>query len=246
MSTHTMENNYLTGKRILITGSSRGIGAATARLARAYGAEVILHGKTDSEQLRSLAQELNTPYRVFFDVANPEEIRAGLAEIVSLDVLVNCAGINPSKAFDEIDEPLFDRVFDTNVKGTFFCIQEAVKRMHNSGSVVNLSSVKGFPPSAGRPAYAASKGAINTLTASLAKELAPRIRVNAVAPGFTNTEMMHQTMSPRIKAQIESALLKRPAQSEEIAEAILFLASDKASFITGQTLLVDGGYSLAV
>ena len=112
------------------------------------------------------------------------------------------------------------------------------------GKIVNISSIKGFPQTAGRAAFASSKAAILTLTASLAKEFAPHILVNCVAPGFTETETTKQAWTERIYAQIKEAPLGRAATPQEIAEVIVFLASDKSNYITGQTILVDGGYSI--
>lgn len=119
-----------------------------------------------------------------------------------------------------------------------------IPHLKKNGSIVTIASVRGFPQASGRPAYAATKAAIIALTASLAKEFAPDIRVNSVAPGFTETDMA-KTWAPDVRKLSEQSLLGRLAQPSEIAEAVAFLLSDRASFMTGQTMLVDGGYMLA-
>lgn len=240
----------LENKTILITGSSRGIGAATARLAKNYGANVILHGKTLSQPLKDLAKEINSPY-VFCDITDEEEVKNAVLKILEdagkIDVLVNSAGLNISKPFMKLSSEVWLDIFKVNVLGTvnFSKAVIPVMQKNKSGKIINLASVKGYPKTSGRAAYASSKAAIITLTASMAKEFAPHILVNAVAPGFTDTEMTESTWSERVQKQVNQTLLGRMAKPEEIAEVILFLASDKASYMTGQTILVDGGYSLA-
>ncbi|MEK7509192.1 MAG: SDR family oxidoreductase [Patescibacteria group bacterium] len=235
----------LRGKTILITGSSRGIGAATARLAKKYGATVILHGKEDSKELKKLSKELAAQY-VVFDVADERAARKAIAKR-GVDILVNNAGISISKPFQELTSRDWHETLSTNVMGVVnvskAVIPAMVKRKH--GTIVNVSSIKGYPHTAGRAAFAASKAAIITLTASMAKEFAPQIRVNAVAPGFTETETTKKAWGERIYTQISTTPLGRAAQPEEIAQAILFLASDASAFMTGQTMIVDGGYSIA-
>ncbi|MBI5469863.1 glucose 1-dehydrogenase [Candidatus Kaiserbacteria bacterium] len=236
----------LENKTILITGSSRGIGAATARLAVAYGGNVILHGKDDSAELRSLAKELDAEY-VFFDVGNEAAVEKGIKKLGSIDILVNNVGISISKPFLELTNKDWDDTLSTNVMGVVNVSKTVIPGMleRKSGTIINTSSIKGYPHTAGRAAFAASKAALITLTASMAKEFAPNIRVNAIAPGFTETATTKDAWTERIYKQIRSTPLGRAAKPEEIAEVILFLASDKASFITGETLVVDGGYSIA-
>ena len=236
----------LSHKRILITGSSQGIGAATARLAKSYGAEVILHGKTESPALRALADELGARY-IFCDVADEAAVRKEVEKIGGVDVLVNNAGISISKPFLELTTDDWVQVLSTNVLGVVNASKAVLPGMQErkSGRIINISSIKGLPHAAGRAAFAASKAAIIAMTASMAKEFAPHVLVNCVAPGFTETETTKAAWSERIYEQIKKSPLRRAAQPEEIAEAILFLASDKASYITGQTLVVDGGYSIS-
>lgn len=235
----------LQGKTILIPGSSRGIGAATAKLAKNYGAEVILHGRGESQDLRNLAKELNARY-IFCDVADEVAVQNSIQGIERIDVLVNCAGITNSKVFIETTDEDWLEIFKVNVLGTTHFCKAVLPLMQKNGygRVVNIASVRGYGITSGRAAYSASKAAIINLTCTLAKEYAPTIAVNAIAPGFTRTDMS-KTWGERVWNQVKQSLLNRIAEPEEIGEAICFLASEKASFITGQTLLVDGGYSIA-
>ncbi len=233
------------GKTVLVTGSSRGIGAATARLAKQYGAEVILHGRSESDELKKLSGALGSRYLVA-DVADEAAVLDSIKDLEKIDALVNCAGItNPKSFMDSTDEDWLD-VFNVNVLGTVHFCKAVIPIMQKNGygRIVNISSIRGYGITSGREAYSVSKAAIINLTASLAKDYAPMIAVNAVAPGFTETDMA-KTWSEKVWAQVKQSLMNRVAQPEEIAEAVCFLASEKASFITGQTLLVDGGYSIA-
>ena len=240
------KNPYsLENRTILVTGSSRGIGAATARLAKQYGAEVILHGKTESNALKSLSRELDSKY-IFCDVADEYAVKREVGRLRGINVLVNNAGINPSKTFMDLTGDDWKNIFDVNLLGPVYFSQAVIPRMKEKGfgKIINISSAKGFPHVIGKPAYASAKAAINRLTTSMAEEFAPYILVNAVAPGFTKTEMVEQTLSEKIQGQINRIPLKRIAEANEIAEVILFLASDKSSYITGQTISVDGGFSI--
>lgn len=240
----------LKDKTILITGSSSGIGAATARLAKEYGAKVILHGKEESETLKSLAKELNCEY-IFCDVSDKSTVESAVANVLSkvnkIDILINSAGIAPSQEFLESTDEHWMEVFKVNVLGTTHFCQAVIPQMQNNkyGRIVNISSIKGYPVTSAPTAYSASKAAIVNITASLAKKFAPDIFVNAVAPGYTDTPMSLTRTSSKAMEKAKNALMGRVAEPKEIAEAILFLASDRASFITGQTLLVDGGYSIS-
>ncbi len=239
----------LKDKIILITGSSSGIGAATAKLAKEYGATVILHGKTENEDLKNLAKNLDCEY-IFCDVSDKtaveSETKRILKKIKRIDILVNSAGISLNQKFLESTDEVWLDVFKTNVLGTTHFCQAVIPEMQNNnyGRIVNIASIRGFYTTAGNASYSASKAAVVNLTSVLAKQFAPNILVNAVAPGFTNTPIA-ETWNEQVKIQTKNNLLERIAKPEEIAEVILFLASDKASFITGQTILVDGGYSIS-
>jgi 3-oxoacyl-[acyl-carrier protein] reductase len=233
-------------KVILITGSSRGIGAAIARLAKSQGYEVILHGKTQSSYLLDIAKELNSEYLVF-NLSKENEVKQALSKISQIDVLINSAGVNISKAFDNLTDNDWRAVYDTNLFGLVNVIRHAVPIMKDSkniGKIVNIASIKGLYASVGRVAYASSKAAVINLTVGLAKELAPGILVNAVAPGFTNTEMTSNTWSDRIKNQVDNILLKRMCSPEEVAKLVLFLSGGSNEYITGQTINIDGGFSI--
>ncbi len=239
----------LKNKIILITGSSSGIGAATARLAKEYGARVILHGKTESKELKELAEELNCDY-IFCDVADKKavdsEVQKILKKVRRIDLLVNSAGIAPRATFLESTDNLWLDVFKVNVLGTTHFCQAIIPQMQKNkyGRIVNIASIRAYVNTAGRPAYSASKAAIVNLTAVLAKEFAPNIAVNAVAPGYTNTPIA-KNWDDAVWKKVKTSLLGRIAEPKEIAEVILFLASERSSFITGQTILVDGGYSIS-
>ncbi len=240
-------------KTILVTGSSRGIGAAIARLARKYRAKVILHGKSVSEQLKSLAQELDASY-VTFDVADEEAVEREVGKLGVIDILVNNAGINPSKTFQNLSTSDWQRIFDVNLFGVVNVSRAVLGGMveRRAGTIVNIASIKGFHHVAGKPGYASAKAALIQLTARMAEEFAPQgIRINAVAPGFTETELTAETLQQEeaqgktnLRDQIAKIPLKRMASPEEIAEAVLFLANDKSGYTTGQCLAVDGGLSI--
>jgi len=233
-------------KKIFITGSSRGIGAAIARLAKERGYDVMLHGRSNSSHLMNLAKELDSKY-IIFDITKDDEVERAVREINYIDVLVNSAGVNISKAFDNLTDSDWKAIYDVNLFGLVNVTRHVVpimKRSKSTGKIINIASIKGLYASVGRVAYASSKAAVINLTTGLAKELAPGILVNAVAPGFTNTEMTDTTWSDRIKKQVGNILLKRMADPKEIAEIVLFLSSTENEYITGQTINIDGGFSI--
>jgi 3-oxoacyl-[acyl-carrier protein] reductase len=233
-------------KKILITGSSRGIGAAIARLAKEKGYDVLLHGRTPSSSLVNLARELDSKY-ITFDVSKEDEVKQALSEVSCIDILINSAGVNISKTFDNLTDSDWKTIYDINIFGLVNVTRHVVpimKRSQSIGKIVNIASIKGLYASVGRVAYASSKAAVINLTTGLAKELAPKILVNAVAPGFTSTEMTDNTWSDRIKKQVDNILLKRMANPKEIAEVVLFLSSGANEYITGQTINIDGGFSI--
>ena len=233
-------------KVIFISGSSRGIGAAVARLAKKQGYEVLLHGKSQSNHLKNLANELDSDF-ITFDLTKEEEIKYAISKINRINILVNSAGINISKPFDDLSYSDWKQTYDVNLFGMVNLIKHTLPIMKNTlilGKIINIASIKGLYASVGRVAYASSKAAVINLTAGLAKELAPNILVNAVAPGFINTEMTKKSWSSRIEKQTENILLKRIADPMEIAEVVLFLSSSKNEYITGQTINVDGGFSI--
>lgn len=243
------------GKRVLITGGARGIGLTTARMLLAEGARVGIVAKTEENLERAAAeardrgQALET-FRA--DVARPEQARGAVEAFVQgsggIDVLVNNAGMTIPKPFLERTAEDWIRTLEVNLVGAFLCAQAAAKPMlaQGSGKIVNISSIRGIPH-CGREGvmdYSAAKSGLISLTKTLAKELAPRITVNSVAPGHTVTDLTAGLPDAVKQKMIEGTPLGRMAQPEDIAKAILFLASEDADFITGQVLLVDGGFSL--
>lgn len=234
---------------ILITGSSRGIGAATARLAKERGFEPILHGRTESDELLSLAGLLNADY-IFCDVNDSEAVKtavSGLIERVGvIYALINCAGIHPKFVpFIESTDKDWEDIFKTNLLGVIhFCqavIPHILERGH--GRIVNVSSTRGFPQMANQwnYVYAAAKAALNSVTVEMAKEFAPNILVNAISPGYVATERTEK-WNEITWQKAKSVPLGRPIESREVAGAILFLATTTA--MTGANLVIDGGQTV--
>jgi len=239
-------------KVVLITGSSRGgMGAEAAKLAAQEGATVILHGHTENQELKDLAKELSADY-VVCDVGDKAAVNTAVETVIKkhghIDVLINCAGIADAAPFLDSDDEHWERIFRVNVLGTVHFIQSVAPHMlkAKTGRIVNVSSIRGHDNTSSSriAAYSASKASVVNLTAALAKEFAPYIAVNCVSPGFTMTHLS-SGWTAAVHAQVKTALLQRAAQPKELAEPIIFLASDRASFITGQTLIVDGGYGMA-
>lgn len=242
----------LKNKVAVITGGSRGIGFATADRFLTEGAVVIITAsRPDSAQKGAdRLKELHPGASVEGispDLSSLENVRAAFGDIVSrygrIDILVNNAGVSESTPFTEYTEEAFDKVMDLNVKGVFNATKAASEFMIDQGSGVVLStssmvSIYGQPSGI---AYPASKFAVNGLTVSLARELGPKgIRVNAVAPGIIETDMMKAVPKEIIDPMIRQIPLRRLGQPEDIANAFVFLASDEASYITGVVLSVDG------
>ncbi len=245
----------LSGKTALVTGASRGIGREIAITLARYGATVIVNynGSKDraEEVVKTIEAAGGKAEAVQCSVANTEAVDAMVKGLIEkyghIDILVNNAGITKDNLMIKMSESDFDSVIDTNLKGCFNTIKALYRQLlkQKSGRIVNLSSVSGIMGNAGQTNYAASKAGVIGLTKSVAKELAPRgITVNAVAPGFVDTEMT-AAMTEQAKEAVLSAIpLKREGKPEDIAETVAFLVSDKASYITGQVITVDGGMTM--
>lgn len=239
----------MTKKTMLITGSSRGIGAAIAQLAHTQGFDVILHGRRKTPTLEALATELDARV-VTFDVSDETAVNAGIESLgnIRIDALVNCAGVViPGNTLESEYKNWMD-TYTINVMGAVNVVKAVAPIMtkHRQGKIVNVSSIHGHDhiASEGVIAYSASKAALLNLTVSWAREFAPYINVNAISPGFTLTDMS-ETWPDHVQKQATSNLRGRVATTTDIANAVLFFAGDQSDFITGQSLIVDGGYTVA-
>ncbi|MCI8534545.1 MAG: 3-oxoacyl-[acyl-carrier-protein] reductase [Hungatella sp.] len=245
----------LTDKVAVVTGASRGIGQEIAKTLAAQGATVIVNYNGSAQKAAETIQEIETmggkAEAVQCDVSDFDKAKELLDYVIKtyghVDILVNNAGITRDNLMMRMSEEDFDTVISTNLKGAFNCIRHVARQMlkQKSGRIINISSVSGVLGNAGQINYAASKAGIIGMTKSAARELASRgITVNAIAPGFINTEMtavLPETVKEGAVAQIP---MKVFGETKDVAEATAFLASDKARYITGQVLCVDGGMAM--
>lgn len=243
-------SGLLAGKVCLITGSTRGIGKAIAMLFASEGAEVIVNGSRHGTADEWIAQSMykDNLHAFYFDVSDPSEIRKNVMEIKKqfgkIDVLVNNAGIEKNELIGMISRTNMEKMFGVNVYGTIEMIQAVSRimaRNEHGGCIINMASLVGLRGNPGQLVYSATKGAIVSITKTAAKELAKKnIRVNAIAPGLTHTEMMEQTDADKLKKRIDNISLGRVAEPEDIAGVCLMLASGYAGYVSGQVLPVDG------
>ena len=245
----------LEGKIALVTGAAKGIGRAIALALAADGATVIVNYNGSAQKAEAVVDEIKAlgkdseAYQC--NVANTADVDAMIKDVIkrygSLDILVNNAGITRDNLIMKMSEEDFDAVIDANLKGCFNTIKAVSRQMlkQRAGRIINITSVSGILGNAGQANYSASKAGVIGLTKSVARELSSRgITCNAVAPGFIDTEMTAQ-MADKAKEAVQAQIpLGRVGKVDDIAEVVTFLASEKASYITGQVISVDGGMSI--
>ena len=247
-------NFSLEGKVALVTGASYGIGFAIASGMAKAGAKIVFNDIKQELVDKGLAAYKEAgidAHGYVCDVTSEEQVNAMVAQIAKdvapIDILVNNAGVVDDAYLLMLNNDSLDRSLDINVKGYFYCSQQAELKMfkQKSGRIVNVSSVSSKLALAGQSVYGATKGAVNSMTATLAKELAPYgIQVNAVAPGFITTEMIEAIPEEKKEEYLKNIPMGRLGKVEEVAEVVNMLCSDVASYITGQVIVIDGGLSL--
>lgn len=246
----------LKGKVALITGSVRGIGKAISLCFAKAGADVVINYISDRSELEAnnLVEELKQmgvkALAIKADISKSEEAKSLIAEAIKhfgkLDILVNNAGITKDMLLLRMTEQEFDKVIEVNLKGIFNCTKEASRAMlRTGGSIINMTSVVGINGNAGQSNYAASKAGVIGFTKSVAKEFAgKKLRVNAIAPGFIETDMT-SVLADKVKEDVMRNIpMKRFGASDEVAKVALFLASDLSSYVTGEVIKVDGGMAM--
>ncbi len=244
-------NSTLKGKVALITGAARGIGRAIAERLSRDGAAVAVNYASNAAEAEKVVAQIESSggmaLAIQADVGRVAEIvrlfDEAIARFGKLDILVNNAGIMPVNPVSAVTEAEFDRIFAVNVKGTFFACQQAATRLSEGGRIINMSSSTTARVMPTYGAYVATKGAVEQLTRSLAKELGPRhITVNVISPGPTETELFTAGKSPdQIQQFALMAALGRLGRPADIAEVVAFLASEAAGWVTGQNIRVNGG-----
>ena len=241
------------GKRVLVTGGSRGIGRATVEAFREAGARVAVNGRTaesTAEGIVAMGDDglIAAPGDIGTVAGCEAAVGAALDAFGGLDVLVNSAGVAKARSVETCDEAFWDEVIDINLKGTFFCIRAAAAALRESrGSIVNVASTSGLTGDANLSTYCASKGGVVLLTKALSGEFAPEVRINCVCPGWVDTDMakvyINRSDDPAAaRAEINAdSPMGRIARPDEIAASILYLASKAAGIVTGVVLPIDGG-----
>ncbi len=244
----------LKDKIAFITGSTRGIGWAIAQQFAALGATVLINGRSDETIVTQRVAEIKESYNVVcegfcFDVANPDALKLFYQQVLKsykrIDILVNNAGILEDALIGMITSSMLERIYNTNVNATLMNLQYASKLMIRNnlgGSIINMASILGVKGNVGQTAYSASKAAVIGITMSAAKEMSQhKIRVNAVAPGYIETDMLKSLNESKAQQIVTNIGLKRFGKPEEVAKLVAFLASDASQYITGQVINIDGG-----
>jgi 3-oxoacyl-[acyl-carrier protein] reductase len=244
----------LTNKIAVITGSSRGIGNAIAKKLAEYGATTVINGTSDASRVERVAEEIKASGHECLGVLADISTQEGVSRLFStavekygrIDILVNNAGITRDNLVLRMSEEDWDTVLDTNLKSVFLCTKAALRYMIKQrwGRIINMSSIVGISGNAGQANYAASKAGIIGFTRAVAREVGSRgITVNSIAPGYIETDMTLK-MDPAIAEKLKNQIaLGKPGTPDDIAEIVAFLVSDKAGYITGHVLNVDGGMS---
>ncbi len=245
----------LTGKVAVVTGASRGIGRQIAKTMAREGAIVIVNYNGSAAKAEEVVKEITEAggqaeamqCNVSDYAASQEFLNSVIDKYKRIDILVNNAGITRDNLLMKMSEEDFDAVLDTNLKGAFNCTKHVSRQMlkQRGGRIINISSVSGVAGNAGQANYCASKAGVIGLTKSVARELGSRgITVNAIAPGFIETEMTEVLPEDVKKSMGDQIPLKRFGKTEDVAEMAAFLASDKAAYVTGQVICVDGGMAM--